>query len=651
MSHKTVLRLVLAVVLAPALLSTISPHLLFAQATPTAMPADSLITPGFFGFDFWTRNLDFWQEVLAQMRRDSLSFGLVGTDGIHWEEIEPNPPSNGKHTYDWSGLDQAMVLVSQYGVELEVGLRTVSPWATVVPPGALVGASCCNMSPLKSDAASDTAAWGMTAAQAWYDFVYNLVERYDGDGIDDAPGIERPTIRHLMYGNEPDTYDHFFANQGTVREYHRALKIMYQAAKAADTAIVVLRGKMNPGNAFDDDPDLDTVLQQRNEQGSIDSLFAFLDFGGQFYDVFAINFNDHSTGLQPLVHMLTTAMQQRGYSKPFLVADARTTLYPRDNSSAEHILPPRYPAGYLAILDDPQHPDYLALKKTMQADEVRQSLRKILAALETGQRSISLQPVYSQADIDWAAGDRKAMWLYAGFFDPYLYESTGELARAREPVYYALKQLMDRLIASEKTAVRLELGDWVYAYRFRKQGEPFIIIWHENPWDVDAHGLVRRQQHITADLRPFLPGEELRLQHFITEVDENGDPVVWPDTLVAAAQVPFDETPVLVVSATTTGVPGEQGSLPGEFRLLQNYPNPFNPSTKIQFELPRRGEVQLHIFGLTGRQVYTLVAREMPAGLHTVTWRPEKSLPSGTYFLQLKFSGGRTLWQKLLFLK
>ncbi len=614
-----------------------------------AVPQDSLITRHFFGFDFWSRDINFWQAVLAQLQQDSLAFGLVGTDAIRWEKIEPDPPTNGVHAYDWSAVDPVMALMAQSGLDLEISLLTVSPWAAVVAPEDLVGAPCCRMSPLKSDAESDTSAWGMTAAQAWYDFVYHLIERYDGDGVDDAPGVDRRVIRHIMYGNEPDTYDHFFANGGTVQEYWRGLRLLYEAVKAADPKLVVLRGKMNPGNTFDDNPDLETA-RQRDQHGSIDSLRAALALGGDYFDVFAINFNSHYTGLKPLVGFLTQEMRQHGYDRPFVISDARTTLYPRDNSGPDHILPPRYPPGYLAVLDDPNQPDYPALKKTVQADEVRQSIRKIMAALETGQHTISLQPVYSPLNIDWAAGDRKAMWLYSGFFDPYLYETTGDLALAREPLYYAMKQLTAALVGASRQVERLDPGDeFIYVYRLKKDGQPFVIAWHENPWDVDATGLVRRGQRVTVDLQGVLPGEELRLRHFVVALDDRLAPIYPPDEVVPARQVVLDETPVLIESARVTGVAEASTVRPDRWVLHQNYPNPFNPATTIRFTLPQAGHVTLKVFDVLGREVATLVDEKLAAGDHAVVFEAS-DLSNGVYFYRLT-AGAFTQIRKAVLIK
>lgn len=66
------------------------------------------------------------------------------------------------------------------------------------------------------------------------------------------------------------------------------------------------------------------------------------------------------------------------------------------------------------------------------------------------------------------------------------------------------------------------------------------------------------------------------------------------------------------------GVPSET-VVPG-LTLYQNTPNPFGPSTRIDFELARSGDVGVDVYNLAGRRVATLLSGELEAGPHSVTW-------------------------------
>ena len=74
--------------------------------------------------------------------------------------------------------------------------------------------------------------------------------------------------------------------------------------------------------------------------------------------------------------------------------------------------------------------------------------------------------------------------------------------------------------------------------------------------------------------------------------------------------------------------------VPNEFDLQQNYPNPFNPVTKINFDLPENGIVDLRIYDMLGREVATLVNEVRTAGYYTVNFDASK-LSSGIYFYRM----------------
>jgi photosystem II stability/assembly factor-like uncharacterized protein len=86
----------------------------------------------------------------------------------------------------------------------------------------------------------------------------------------------------------------------------------------------------------------------------------------------------------------------------------------------------------------------------------------------------------------------------------------------------------------------------------------------------------------------------------------------------------------------TTGIKQNSSKeLPKEYFLFQNYPNPFNPSTNIEFQIPRNGNVSLELFDILGRKVMTLVDEEKVAGRYNVSFNAS-NLSSGVYFYTLR---------------
>ncbi len=77
--------------------------------------------------------------------------------------------------------------------------------------------------------------------------------------------------------------------------------------------------------------------------------------------------------------------------------------------------------------------------------------------------------------------------------------------------------------------------------------------------------------------------------------------------------------------------------VPEKFDLSQNYPNPFNPSTKINYTLPRDGNIALSVFDNSGRLVSKIAEGFKTAGYYSVDFSAA-NLSSGIYFYKLEFN-------------
>ncbi|MCX7877089.1 MAG: T9SS type A sorting domain-containing protein [Ignavibacteria bacterium] len=77
---------------------------------------------------------------------------------------------------------------------------------------------------------------------------------------------------------------------------------------------------------------------------------------------------------------------------------------------------------------------------------------------------------------------------------------------------------------------------------------------------------------------------------------------------------------------------------PQTAELYQNYPNPSNPSSKIDFQIPFSGRVTLKVYDISGREVASLLDRELEAGYYSETFNGS-SLASGVYFYRISVKG------------
>jgi hypothetical protein len=97
------------------------------------------------------------------------------------------------------------------------------------------------------------------------------------------------------------------------------------------------------------------------------------------------------------------------------------------------------------------------------------------------------------------------------------------------------------------------------------------------------------------------------------------------------------------------GVHGQSSELPKVYELFQNYPNPFNPVTKIEYALPKDGEVTLVIYDVLGNEVLTLYKGYRRAGYYEADF-DATNLASGIYFYRIA-SGSFTDVKKMLLIK
>jgi hypothetical protein len=86
-----------------------------------------------------------------------------------------------------------------------------------------------------------------------------------------------------------------------------------------------------------------------------------------------------------------------------------------------------------------------------------------------------------------------------------------------------------------------------------------------------------------------------------------------------------------------------------EYKLYPNYPNPFNPTTVIQFDLPKTGNVSLKVFDILGREIATLINEQKQAGLHKVNFNAS-GLSSGVYFYRIA-AGSFSQTRKMVIMK
>jgi len=102
------------------------------------------------------------------------------------------------------------------------------------------------------------------------------------------------------------------------------------------------------------------------------------------------------------------------------------------------------------------------------------------------------------------------------------------------------------------------------------------------------------------------------------------------------------------------GIDDDIQQYPVQFILHPNYPNPFNATTTFRYEVEKQSALQIRIFDLSGREVYSGNRFSRNPGRYSFVWNGRNNegqiLQSGVYFLTLQRDNERKV-QKITLLK
>jgi hypothetical protein len=138
-----------------------------------------------------------------------ITWAKTRLEAFAWGAIEAKAPVGGMHSYDWSCTDALVLEYQRAGVvNLQSYISTVSSWGNE-------GARAPAPAPSR--------------VEDFRAFVTALVERYDGDGRDDAPGL-RAGVHDWVVGGEWTGY----WQSRNADDYVATLRVAASAIRAAD---------------------------------------------------------------------------------------------------------------------------------------------------------------------------------------------------------------------------------------------------------------------------------------------------------------------------------------------------------------------------------------------------------------------------------
>ncbi len=398
---------------------------------------------------------------------------VMGLNKVQWQGVEKSPPVGGVHTYEWPDLDANVRMIADGGKRMELWISPGSKWGTEQWPGP----DPQYQSPPKPEHMDD---FGL--------FVRALVERYDGDGTDDMPGLDYPVIYMVRIGGEVEVYGHWEEYGGTAEKYFTMLEAAFLGAKAACPDVLVARAGINFGDLGNDHPDPLTFESRIPDEAApyVDGTIE----NQAFFDVMDLHPSGKYTGALAFVEYFRDHLS---LDKIYCSDDTNTS--PRNGNGDWSYCPLTFvdedESGVEDIIEDlernnPGDPIYEAARADYYPDHAGTLIKRFVFHLMSGVHNSFVQPVMD--GIVWA----EVIWRHAGLLDWVIHYETGDPYQTRKQAYWEYRWLYTKLLGVTAGAILVEeetSGTFfpltcVYELT-RESGDPLWVMWHDYTVDED----------------------------------------------------------------------------------------------------------------------------------------------------------------------
>jgi hypothetical protein len=427
-----------------------------------AASADSLSSFA-FGVEYAVPGL---AQIYAQSGAHSTR---AAAETFGWDQVEPRVPVAGQHKYAWAKVDGYITEYQNAGFsQIQIYTTAFNHWASSKPKHYFPDAEYLD---------------------DYENYIFSLVERYDGDGQDDAPGLKYPVLDYVIERE----WTEFFP--GTTDEYLQLLTIAHRAAQRANPNVRVWLVPLMMIDVFDRNPSAEQIAQR----ATVNYTFRHPIVEAQkllthpeLFDVIEIHALGDYTELEATATWLRAEMKKNGYGKPIFVGDAMgisqgiwatdlRALTPNATDSDFLTFAPLRPNDAIRFIDlldamkEAGNPQREAATRWFRAEHAKALPKKIAAAMNAGYAGMN---VWALADIPLLQQPRiTGDWFFMGMIESQMGLGTFTPGEPR-PAYYALKMTVEKL--SGATSVeKLDVGGSIVAYRFVVRGNPLIIIWNE----------------------------------------------------------------------------------------------------------------------------------------------------------------------------
>ncbi len=352
----------------------------------------------------------------------------VRVAALTWGSIERQ-----KGRYDFSRIDKGISKLQGRGIDSIVAtIRDINKWGgnSRAQRGYKRGHPLTSSSGFPSD------------IEAWKKFIHTVVERYDGDGIDDMPGLKYP-VRYWQVEGE-----WMWQWKDTTENYLRFLGITYREIKSADPSASVICGAITGGIAFAVGEGFDSrgyfekgggkrgprrvprarLLKNRKYKKAIRKVRTLLKDGKDSFDIVDVHiYSRDAYSIPSTVAWLKAAMERYGYSKPVWSLENAGPFY-----------------GY---------------SEEAQAGEV---VKRYILGVSAG-----LEKIF------WSS-----LHVTQGWSENYKRLSLIDDNDRKKTAYFTYKLLSSRLDGFDSIK-RLDMGEGIYAFKVEKGGAAIYVLWSE----------------------------------------------------------------------------------------------------------------------------------------------------------------------------
>lgn len=317
---------------------------------------------------------------------------------------------------------------------------------------------------------------------AW---IQAVVERYDGDGNQDMPGLRYP-LRYIEIGSEFSTYE-----PEPIANYLELQRHAYAAAKRASAQVQVGHAAFIPTTAFKNNPGPGqyeaafAAVSPRIAVHSLNDIRAVLNQGNSFDFINVHNLGD-PLEIEQIVRWINYELQSRNYRKPIVISDTFITPLtgwgPSDTcvgnpNNLGLLVPPAVEADRCRIanfFNNLLNNNQAAMDWT-RGTAGEDNVRRTFIAAQQGIPWINLSYL---ADLPFLttrglhAGAGLAAW--AGLVRLGLAD-----VAEKYPNYYALKQMFSHFNGTGAVTRVPFPDDKARVYKFRRQNQDAWVAWVE----------------------------------------------------------------------------------------------------------------------------------------------------------------------------